>query len=194
MRGFIGKKFWLRRLGYFREKKCVKGSFTVEAAFVGPVIIFLIIVAMYIGFSFYNQSVTKNYCAYAAQLLSQSAFKYICLPEKVLNTEQEFEVTWRDDWENSFKLQVENVSKAAKEDLNSVLLLGKIENLEITYQYHTLTEEVVCEVTANGTTLFPMKLFGKKQLDFFVKSQGKAYDETKLLWKTKVLKGDDQSD
>ena len=176
------------------DKRFICGSFTIEAAFIGPLMMFLIVLVMYIGFYLHNQAVTENYCTYVAQMLSQSAFKYMNLPEKTIDTEKEFEVTWHDNWENELQMHIEKLTNDAKKDLNRALIAGKIENFEISYQYHMLKEEVVCEVMAKGTTMIPFNLFGRNQLRYDVKSQGRAYDEIKLLWKMDLLKGDDSSD
>lgn len=177
-----------------RNGRLICGSFTIEAAFIGPLMMFLIVLVMYIGFYLHNQAVTENYCTYVAQMVSQSAFKYMNLPEKTIDTEKEFEVTWHDNWESELQLHIEKLTNDAKKGLNRALIAGKIENFEISYQYHMLKEEVVCEVMAKGTTMFPFNLFGENQLRYDVKSQGRAYDEIKLLWKMNLLKGDDSSD
>ena len=119
---------------------------------------------------------------------------YMNLPEKTIDTEKEFDVTWHDNWESELQMHIEKLTNDAKKDLNRALIAGEIENFEISYQYHMLKEEVVCEVLAKGTTMFPFNLFGKNQLKYDVKSQGRAYDEIKLLWKMNLLKGDDSSD
>lgn len=173
---------------------CVNGSFTVEAAMIAPLMIFLIVTVIYIAFNLHNQSVTKNYCTYVAQMISQSAFKYMQLPQKSLDGEKEFKVTWSDQWEDEFKINVSNIQNQVQLDLEQSLLAAKIKNIEITYQYHNLTEQVICEVRAEGTTLFPFKLFGKQQLGFAVRCEGKSYDESKIIWKTNLIKGDGQTD
>ena len=191
---FIRDKKIAKGKNFIMGKRFTNGSFTIEAAFIGPLMMFLIVLVMYIGFYLHNQAVTENYCTYVAQMLSQSAFKYMNLPEKTIDTEIEFEVTWHDNWESELQMHIEKLTNDAKKDLNRALIAGEIENFEISYQYHMLKEEVVCEVLAKGTTMFPFNLFGKNQLKYDVKSQGRAYDEIKLLWKMNLLKGDDSSD
>ncbi len=191
---FIRDKKIAKGKNFIMGKRFTNGSFTIEAAFIGPLMMFLIVLVMYIGFYLHNQAVTENYCTYVAQMLSQSAFKYMNLPEKTIDTEKEFEVTWHDNWESELQMHIEKLTNDAKKDLNRALIAGEIENFEISYQYHMLKEEVVCEVLAKGTTMFPFNLFGKNQLKYDVKSQGRAYDEIKLLWKMNLLKGDDSSD
>ena len=191
---FIRDKKIAKGKNFIMGKRFTNGSFTIEAAFIGPLMMFLIVLVMYIGFYLHNQAVTENYCTYVAQMLSQSAFKYMNLPEKTIDTEKEFEVTWHDNWESELQMHIEKITNDAKKDLNRALIAGEIENFEISYQYHMLKEEVVCEVLAKGTTMFPFNLFGKNQLKYDVKSQGRAYDEIKLLWKMNLLKGDDSSD
>ena len=191
---FIRDKKIAKGKNFIMGKRFTNGSFTIEAAFIGPLMMFLIVLVMYIGFYLHNQAVTENYCTYVAQMLSQSAFKYMNLPEKTIDTEKEFEVTWHDNWERELQMHIEKLTNDAKKDLNRALIAGEIENFEISYQYHMLKEEVVCEVLAKGTTMFPFNLFGKNQLKYDVKSQGRAYDEIKLLWKMNLLKGDDSSD
>lgn len=191
---FIRDKKIAKGKNFIMGKRFTNGSFTIEAAFIGTLMMFLIVLVMYIGFYLHNQAVTENYCTYVAQMLSQSAFKYMNLPEKTIDTEKEFEVTWHDNWESELQMHIEKLTNDAKKDLNRALIAGEIENFEISYQYHMLKEEVVCEVLAKGTTMFPFNLFGKNQLKYDVKSQGRAYDEIKLLWKMNLLKGDDSSD
>lgn len=173
--------------------KTVSGSFTVEASIIIPLIIFLMITVMYIGFHFHNQAVMKNYCRYVTEMASAGAFAWISAENKELDTGKEYADGLSDNWKEHFEEEMETIRENIVSDFDQLLLMGAIENYDLNYRYHPLTGCLTCEMTVTGKTVFPVRMFDRRGLDFTVESKSVSYDHIKVLWKMDMLKNGDEN-
>lgn len=166
------------------------GSMTVEAAYVGTLIIFMIITILYISIYMYDRVSAANCSAYLGNLVTQSAFKWIDTANKEFDKNEEYSHTIDDSYSDAINSKITKIETRGEHYINENLLIARVEMLDIDYSYNMVFHKLSCTVTVQGSLPLPISLFGYKSLNFKEHSTTTKIDTIKALWlRDSLMKG-----
>lgn len=166
----------MKRRLYFR------GSLTVEASFIIPVILFAYVFVIYSAFYVHDRIQAQNYTVLMAEHLMKGCLKNIALDEKKVDYEKEWARPLTESWNDNLDIQKNYVAVYGKKDIQSRMLMSHITDVRIDCDFHKLTQEMRCTVTVCGRMSYPLNVFGIRGADFEVNTERYMTDAVKYLW------------
>lgn len=166
-----------------------RGSITIEAALIMPLIIFSIVFLFYAGFYLHDLCVCKGEAAVIAQKICAGSLRSVDGQTKQVDYSREYRDILGDSWKSSMGSLIDRERKADFAALQEQMLLSSIQHVNIEYAYSSLTHKLSCEVIVEGRLSFPFKLPGISSGWYFTaKSNQMLIDAVKSIWLSDSLK------
>lgn len=166
-----------------KKKAKMVGSMTVEAAFIGTMIIFLMVILIYMAFYMHNVTVAKNGGAYLGDLGVTTALKWIYPVEKSLDVDGEYTHILNESWSMNKDKYASVIKNQGMTMLNGQMLGGQVTHIEMAYTYSQVLSTITCIVKVVGQVNMPISVFGIKTMSFSITKTTKEIDATKWIWK-----------
>lgn len=141
-----------------RGKK-VKGSITVEAVFIFPIILFIILAFIYFAFYLHDRMVINTVMNEANERLNQSVKQPTDYTSGAIYYDKMTSRTLLCRYNGDYSVEIEAAKKYIKEQLSKKLMIGKVRNIEITKNKHSIATKVAAE---SQISLLPSRVYLSK--------------------------------
>lgn len=165
------------------ENRSLKGSFTVEAAFVMPIVIFFLLLLIYVGFFFHDrctiQAVVDGVVADLCRVRESGTQM-----EELLSKEDWYGKGWFGSLLYSLDSEAkQKISENLYEQCEGKLFFLKIQESEINVAIHTVN------VTVTATPVYPLSFIQSvlQVKEVHILSEGKIHDPAKTVRYGKII-------
>lgn len=124
-----------------KERK-LRGSITVEVAFLFPIILFIIMAFIYFTFYLHDQTVVTCVIDEANERLNQAVRQPTNFETGVIYYDKMTSQSLLCRYNGDYSVEIANAKKYIKEQLEKKLMLGKVTNIEVTKEKGVIKTEV----------------------------------------------------
>lgn len=138
-----------------KEKK-VKGSITVEAVFIFPIILFIILAFIYFTFYLHDKTVTNAVMNEANERLNQSVKQPTDYKSGVIYYDKMTSRSLLCRYNGDYSVEIEAAKKYIKDQLGKKLMIGRVKKVEVTKSKGEISTKVSME---SQISLLPSRVY-----------------------------------